>query len=95
MPEAGAQHGHEHDIASARGGPCAGPSGVSTVSATVGTSRSASAAEQHADPSGQLPKSFRRRLRVAQLQQDVLHERMIDEVNHGARAYRRVEFRQC
>ena len=75
--------------------PRAGPSGVVTVSGTVGRSRSASAAEQHADAAGELAKSLGRRAHVAQLQQDVLNERMSDEVNHGAELTRRVQFRQC
>ena len=81
--EAGAQHRHDHDVGAHDPG-VGRPSGVVTVAASVGRSRSASAARSRLIRLAARAECGRRRAGVAQLHQRIVDERVIDEVErHG------------
>ena len=71
-----------------RAGPAAGPSGVSTVDVARRDVAQRFGREQHADARRGAAEMLGRRALVAQVDERVVHERMIDEVDrHGATLY--------
>ena len=80
-----AQHRHDDDIAGHAGGRAPARAASATITSRVGTSRSASAASSTLMRVGGAAELLRRRrARVAQRDERVLNERMVDEVDgHG------------
>ena len=85
--EAGAQHRHDDDVGA---DPAAGRRAERRLDGDLGARHVAQrfGGEQHADARGRAAEVFGRRALVAQVDERVLHERMIDEVDrHGSTLY--------